>query len=162
MASVQASLQQGRINRAFEEARRLSDIGEGRPDKRELLTILDTICTAGSAVKANDYEQARRKILALQHLLSGAKWLKQVGEQLKQIDELSTQLHGGPLGLVPQYEMGAPRHALLSPGRVLLPDLVPGPVKLQVAAAGHNTETRTVTVVKDVPWMVHAGSVRLT
>lgn len=116
VASVQASLQQGRINRAFEEARRLSDIGEGRPDKRELLTILDTICTAGSAVKANDYEQARRKILGLQHLLAGAKWLKQVGEQLKQIDELSTQLHGGPLGLVPQYEMGAPRHALLSPG----------------------------------------------
>ncbi len=100
--SVNQSLTQGRLNRAFEEMNLLSGVGAQSPAKAELAAALDTISAAGAAVGSGDYEGARRKVLGLEHLLPSAKWVRQAAAQLKQVDELVTQLHGGPLGLVPK------------------------------------------------------------
>ncbi|MCZ6652940.1 MAG: FHA domain-containing protein [Planctomycetota bacterium] len=100
--SVNQSLTQGRLNRAFEEMNLLSGVGAQSPAKAELAAALDTISAAGAAVASGDYEGARRKVLGLEHLLPSAKWVRQAAAQLRQVDELVTQLHGGPLGLVPE------------------------------------------------------------
>ncbi len=100
--SVNQSLKQGRLNRAFEEVNLLAGVGEHSPTKAEVLAVLQTITEAGAALASADYEGARRKVLGLEHLLPDAKWVKQAGAQLKQVDEMVTQLHGGPLGLVPK------------------------------------------------------------
>ncbi|MCH8968953.1 MAG: FHA domain-containing protein [Planctomycetes bacterium] len=100
--SVNQSLTQGRLNRAFEEMNLLSGVGAQSPAKAELAAALDTISAAGAAVASGDYEGARRKVLGLEHLLPSAKWVRQAAGQLKQVDELVTHLHGGPLGLVPK------------------------------------------------------------
>jgi tetratricopeptide (TPR) repeat protein len=100
--SVNQSLTQGRLNRAFEEMNLLSGVGDQSPAKSEVATALETISAAGAAVTSGDYEGARRKVLGLEHLLPSAKWVRQAAAQLKQVDELVTQLHGGPLGLVPK------------------------------------------------------------
>ncbi len=109
--SVNQSLTQGRLNRAFEEMNLLSGVGAQSPAKSEVAAALDTISAAGAAVASGDYEGARRKVLGLEHLLPSAKWVRQAAAQLKQVDELVTQLHGGPLGLVPKALVGrrAPR-----------------------------------------------------
>ena len=109
--SVNQSLTQGRLNRAFEEMNLLSGVGAQSPAKSEVAAALDTISAAGAAVASGDYEGARRKVLGLEHLLPSAKWVRQAAGQLKQVDELVTQLHVGRLGLVPKAtaERRAPR-----------------------------------------------------
>ncbi|MCH8852826.1 MAG: hypothetical protein IID41_09280 [Planctomycetes bacterium] len=100
--SMNQSLTQGRLNRAFEEMGMLSGIGEHTPAKAEAAAVLQTISEAGAALASGDYEAARRKVLGLERMLPAAKWVKQAAAQLKQVDEVVTLMHGGPLGLVPK------------------------------------------------------------
>ncbi len=109
--SMNQSLTSGRLNRAFEEMAMLSGIGEHTPAKAEAAAVLQTISEAGAALASGDYEAARRKVLGLERMLPGAKWVKQAAAQLKQVDEIVTQMHGGPLGLVPK----APRERRARP-----------------------------------------------
>ncbi len=100
VASVRQSLAAGKLNLALEEWALLRGIGDQCSAKTDLAAAVETVVAAHSALRAGDYEQARRKVLGLEHLLGNPKWLKQAGEQLRLIDEQITRLHGGPLGLI--------------------------------------------------------------
>lgn len=103
-AAIQGSLRHGMIVRAFEESRLLDGIGDDRPAKQEVMAVLSCLSAAGAALRGGDFEAARRSALQLQHLLPDARWVGPVCAQLQQIDELTTALHGGPLGLVPAVD----------------------------------------------------------
>ncbi|MCG3137096.1 MAG: hypothetical protein HJJLKODD_00938 [Phycisphaerae bacterium] len=95
---VQEALVEGRLPRAIEEFNWVVNWG-GHSGQREVALWLSAVHEAGAAVRSHDYESARRKLLAVRHALPQAKWLDPICEQLAQVEELITQLHGGPLGI---------------------------------------------------------------
>ncbi len=105
-SSVRSRLDGGDVRGAFEEYKLLAGIGESRAEKQSVRAMMEALAKAAGFLRNGDYEQARRSVLSLQHLLPNATWVRPVCEQLKQVDEAVTELHGGPLGLVPTADGG--------------------------------------------------------
>ena len=70
--SVQHALREGRLSSAFEEIGLLEYLGDVLTNKAEVVAMLEVIRAAAAAVESADYDEARRKIIGLQHMLSGA------------------------------------------------------------------------------------------
>ncbi len=96
--NARAAVLEGKLSRASDELGCLGNLGEALPAKRELGNLLGVAGEAARCVGNGDYAEARRHALSLARLLPGARWLGEVVEQLRQIDEVRTMLCSGPLG----------------------------------------------------------------
>lgn len=103
--NTRAAILDGRIGRAADELDCLGKLGDKSPAKRELTDMLTLAKQAGEAVKANRYADARRHVMSLQRMLPKAKWVAEVVDRLKRIDDFCTELNAGPLGEALQSTM---------------------------------------------------------
>ena len=96
--NARAAIRQGRLGLASDELACLGSLGDSLPAKRELRDVLAASQQAARAVEASRYSEARRSAMSLTRLLPDAAWVKEVAEQLRQIDDVRTVLCAGPLG----------------------------------------------------------------
>jgi hypothetical protein len=95
--SARSALMEGRSARAGDELACLGELGKASPAKRELLDVLALTREAGDHVHAGRYGDARRCAMSVARQLSGAKWLVEAIEQLRQMEDLQAALGAGPL-----------------------------------------------------------------
>jgi len=103
--NTRGAILDGRIGRAADELDCLGKLGDPSPAKRELTDMLALAKQAGGAVKANRYADARRHVMSLQRMLPKAKWVAEVVDRLKRIDDFCAELNAGPLGEALQATM---------------------------------------------------------
>jgi hypothetical protein len=96
--NARTAIAQGRLGRASDELVCLGSLGDALPAKRELADMLGAAQQAARAVEESQYGDARRFAMSLGRLLPDARWVKQVIDQLRQIDDIRTALCAGPLG----------------------------------------------------------------
>lgn len=94
--SARAALMEGRSARAGDELTCLGELGKSLPAKRELMDALALTREAGDHVRAGRYGDARRCAMSVARQLSGAKWLGEAIEQLRQMEDLHAALAAGP------------------------------------------------------------------
>jgi hypothetical protein len=100
------ALHTGRLSAVTELLHVLGGVGESHPGKNELAAVLKHISLATADLRNGRFENARRSLMAATHIVPGAAWLQTACDQLRECDELVTQLHGGPLGLLQQSDVG--------------------------------------------------------
>lgn len=98
IASAREALEAGRTRRAAEELDVLGELGRQLPARRDLEEILALTGSVSGALGQGDFEGARRNMLRLQRLSPKTSWIRTAADQLAKLDELLTNLHGGPLG----------------------------------------------------------------
>ncbi|HOW18082.1 MAG TPA: hypothetical protein PLC79_03520 [Phycisphaerae bacterium] len=96
----------GRLDTAADLFGQLGDVGRSLPERSEWERALAEVAAAAEAVSRADWAAARRAVLRLRTRLADAAWLAQAAEQLTQIEELTTAILAGPLGMVPQPHAG--------------------------------------------------------
>ncbi|UCE61510.1 MAG: hypothetical protein JSU63_07125 [Phycisphaerales bacterium] len=96
--NARAALTKGRIGRAEDELACLGDLGDALPAKRELKDLLTVAQQASRCLLSGDHAEARRHLMSLDRLLPKAAWVGQAVKQLRQVEELRTELLAGPLG----------------------------------------------------------------
>ena len=92
------ALNQGKFIRCLGELAPLGALGDTQPSKRELDAALMAAQETSRCMRAGQFADARRHVLTLQRMAPGAAWIKGTLEQLRQMDEVYTQLMAGPLG----------------------------------------------------------------
>lgn len=98
IANVNEALSAGRINHAITELGLLGTLGQSLPARRDAEETVSLIKSASAALHGGEYESARRHLLRLQRVIPKVGWVKKTAEQLEQLDDILTSLHGGPLG----------------------------------------------------------------
>ena len=83
----QAALEEGRLDA-------LSDLA---PQTGQQRLILDHLRDASSQIASNDFAEARITLARLEPMLTNARWLKQLVQQLDQAQSATTQLRVSPL-----------------------------------------------------------------
>ena len=89
----------GRLDRAADLFGQLGNVGSALPERSEWERALAEVSAAAEAVARADWAAAKRAVLRLKTRLPEALWLSQAAEQLTQVDELTTAIHAGPLGI---------------------------------------------------------------
>jgi hypothetical protein len=98
VASAKEAFEGGRVNRAMDELRALASVGRSLPARRDLEEMVDLAWQASGALDRGDFEETRRVMLRLQRIAPKTVWINRSVDQLQKIDDMLTQLHGGPLG----------------------------------------------------------------
>lgn len=98
IANVNEALAAGRISHAITELGLLGTLGQSLPARRDAEETVSLVKNASVALHGDDYESARRHLLRLQRIIPKVGWVKKTAEQLEQLDDILTSLHGGPLG----------------------------------------------------------------
>ncbi len=104
VGEAMSALVSGRINRAREELDMLGELGMSDASRRDAEEMVRLAVEASRLFDEQDVDGARRALLRLQSL--GSKlgrvgkfaWVKTAIAQLGNVDDLLTELHGGPLG----------------------------------------------------------------
>jgi len=92
------ALREGNLHRASSELACLGDLGESRPDRRELSELLTVAADAGQSLKRQAYGDVKQQAMRLARKLPKVRWLEKVVEQLSTIEQLQSELAAGPLG----------------------------------------------------------------
>lgn len=98
VGEAMSALSAGRINRAREELDMLGELGMAEAGRRDAEEMVQLAVTASRLFDEQDVDGARRALLRLQSLGSKLGWVKTTIGQLEKVDDLLTELHGGPLG----------------------------------------------------------------
>jgi len=89
----------GRLDRAADLFGQLGNVGSALPERSEWERALAEVSAAAEAIARADWAAAKRTVLRLKTRLPEAQWLSETAEQLTQVDELTTAIHAGPLGI---------------------------------------------------------------
>lgn len=99
---VRTAAAAGRLDTVGDLLEQLGEVGRALPERTEWQRTLAEAQTAALAVSRADWATARRAVLRLKTRLADAQWVTQAAEQLDQLDELSTAVQAGPLGMTPR------------------------------------------------------------
>lgn len=96
--AARGALFEGRLGRCADELNCLGDLGARLPARSELTDAIASAQEAARHAAAHQYGEARRHLLALARLAPEAKWVHEIADQLRRLDDLHTLVLSGPLG----------------------------------------------------------------
>lgn len=98
VGEANTALAAGRINRAREELDLLGEVGMTDAARRDAEELVQLATEASRLFDEQDADGARSKLLRMQTLGAKFGWIKTTIAQLEKVDDLMTELNGGPLG----------------------------------------------------------------
>jgi len=97
LESAKSALLSGKLGRCADELASLGELGVALALKREVCDALSVAQEAGRMIRSQMYGEARRCVLNLHRLVPEAEWVARTVEQLRQLEEVQTELASGPL-----------------------------------------------------------------
>ncbi|MEE8170324.1 MAG: hypothetical protein V3T70_07230 [Phycisphaerae bacterium] len=96
---IRDAIAAGRLDAAALETNLLQRLNGGRPDTAELARAMGWIKQAGAAVRGGQFDDAAALMRKVSQIAPG-RWVKDVCDHLKKIDDHLSALAEGPLGLL--------------------------------------------------------------